>query len=373
MKEMKKKDPNRKSWLQTFDKKWQKILAVILLGVCICSLTIAVLLGIDLLYPQKETAAQASAGSSAVTTSTAQAEIPTTLPLSSDAGRDYLNSTLFLGDSNTVRFMNYKDTDGMTYTGTDNTIAVVGMGIQAIDTLSCEQLSTGTYTMTQAVPILQPERILITFGTNNLDGTSSPSSFITEYQKQLQELQDAYPSVDLIVNSIPPIAEINSYPKLKVKQIVQYNTAIQQMCEDNHWKYLNSYEVLCDANTGYAYTGYVVSDGIHLSETGLSVLFTYIRTHAYITNDDRPKPLQDIPTIIGPLTTLYQTNPLNNQQFSQDVLQPNQTEETAAPASSTSAAAPETTAAAIPETQAPAGTAGTAATSAPAEQKTTGS
>ena len=34
----------------------------------------------------------------------------TVLPLTDDAGEDYINSTLFLGDSNTVRFMMYGKT-----------------------------------------------------------------------------------------------------------------------------------------------------------------------------------------------------------------------------------------------------------------------
>ena len=46
-----------------------------------------------------------------------------------DAGEQYINDTLFIGDSNTVRMMNYG------ITSLDNTIAVVGMGIQSVKTL----------------------------------------------------------------------------------------------------------------------------------------------------------------------------------------------------------------------------------------------
>ena len=39
---------------------------------------------------------------------------------------------------------------------------------------------------------------------------------------------------------------------------------------------------------GYAKDGYTESDGIHLTSTAMDVLFNYIRTHSYITEDDRP-------------------------------------------------------------------------------------
>jgi len=338
---MLKQKKNKTPFIDRFEKKWQKVLVIIFLFVFIACLTMTVLLGFELLFFQANSKAVSTASSnpSSSTGSTA-ATVGTILPLTSDAGRTYVDDTLFLGDSNTVRFMSYLDEDGSTFTSAQNTIAVVGMGVQAIDTLNCEQLSNGIYTMVEAVPLLQPQRIIITFGTNNLDGTSTNASgFIDEYTKQLKEMEEAYPSVDIIVNSIPPVAAVNQYPKVKPAQIEQYNKAILMMCEENGWKYLNSYEVLCDSDTGYAKSGYTAGDGLHLSQTGLQALFTYIRTHAYITTDDRPQQVAEVPTIIGPLTTLYTVNPLTNKEFSQDVLKPTPEPEvssTAATATATS-------------------------------------
>lgn len=71
------------------------------------------------------------------------------------------------------------------------------------------------------------------------------------------------------------------------------------MCQDNGWKFLNSAEVLKDSSTGYAKSGYVLSsDGIHLTEQAMDALFTYIRTHSYITEDTRPA-LTAVPTHTG--------------------------------------------------------------------------
>ncbi|MDY3233574.1 MAG: hypothetical protein SOW94_03395, partial [Erysipelotrichaceae bacterium] len=131
---------------------------------------------------------------SAVPSSDASAEIiqegefdGTLLPETEDAGKDYVDSTLFLGDSNTARFLKVTDSEGNTFTKLNNTIGVVGMGIDAISTLPCMDFSTGRYTMPQSVKILQPERVIITFGTNNLSGTSTDASdFITRYTAQIE-------------------------------------------------------------------------------------------------------------------------------------------------------------------------------------------
>lgn len=244
----------------------------------------------------------------------------TILAQTNDAGQDYIDSTLFIGDSNTARFLAVTNPDtNESFTSLENTIGVVGMGIDAITTLPVLDFSTGRYTIPSSVEILQPERIIITFGTNNLSGSSTDATgFIKRYETQLQAIVDAYPSVDLIVNSIPPVSEYHSYINVTMTQIDAYNKAIAQMCKDHDWKYLNSAETLKDRKSGYAREGYMVADGLHLSEEGLKALFTYIRTHAWITEDDRPRPLAEIPQIIGVPSGLIQTNPLTNEEFTED-------------------------------------------------------
>ena len=240
----------------------------------------------------------------------------TVLEETEDAGSEYIDSTLFLGDSNTARFLKVSDTDGSAFTTKNNTIGVVGMGVGAIKSLACMEFSTGLFTMPEAVKILQPERVIITFGTNNLSGSSTDASaFIESYVKQVDAIVEAYPSVDIIVNSIPSVSKTRSYTNVTMTQIDAYNKALAKMCEDNGWKYLNSAEALRDSSSGYSKEGYMESDGLHLSQKGLHALFEYIRTHAYITEDDRPKPLASIPTVIGVPDGLIQTNPLSNATF----------------------------------------------------------
>lgn len=147
--------------------------------------------------------------------------------------------------------------------------------------------------------LMQPRRVILTFGTNDLSSSYSASSFASDYAKGIKAVQDAYPSVDIIVNAIPPLGQQHSNQNLTQTQVDEYNKALVQMCQDNGWKFLNSAEVLKDSSTGYAKSGYVLSsDGIHLTEQAMDALFTYIRTHSYITEETRPA-LTAVPTHTG--------------------------------------------------------------------------
>lgn len=210
----------------------------------------------------------------------------TILEESEDAGQEYIDETLFLGDSNTARMYRMFD-----YCSYDNAIGSVGMSARSLATYECVKFQglSGYKTMPEAVAIMQPQRVIITFGTNDLSPSNSTENFIESYEKGIKAVQEAYPSVDIIINSIPPLGKQHSNQSLTQTQVDEYNKAIVQMCQDNGWKFLNSAEVLKDSSTGYAKSGYVESnDGIHLTRSAMDALFEYIRTHSYITEDDRP-------------------------------------------------------------------------------------
>lgn len=215
-----------------------------------------------------------------------QAYTSTILEQAADAGDSYVDETLFLGDSNTARMYRMFD-----YCSYDNAIGSVGMTAKSLATFACVQVSTssGYITMPQAVAKLQPRRVILTFGTNDLNPGYKAADFVKNYQTGIEAIVTAYPSVDIIVNAIPPIGQQHSNQSLTQTQVDEYNKALVEMCKENDWKFLNSAEVLKDASTGYAKSGYVESsDGIHLTKAAMEELFEYVRTHSYITEDDRP-------------------------------------------------------------------------------------
>ena len=224
-----------------------------------------------------------------------------------DAGEEYIDETLFLGDSNTVRMMNYG------ITSLKNTLAVVGMGIQSVKTLKCIQFEgySSPITMVEAVKLLKPRRIIITFGTNNANGMSV-DDFIKKYEEALDAVKQAEPSADILINSIPPIAQKNSYPSLSQNSIDKFNNALIKMAAERGYKYIDSASVMKDAATGYAKEGYTVNDGIHISESGFAAMFTYIRTHSHVVKDTTPRPETPLPKQVKATYVVDSNGKMNN-------------------------------------------------------------
>lgn len=244
-----------------------------------------------------------------------QAYNTTILETSDDAGESYIDETLFLGDSNTARMYRMFD-----YCSYDNAIGSVGMTAKSLATFACVQLSSSSsyVTMPQAVALLQPKRIILTFGTNDLNPSYKTADFIKNYQTGIEAIVTAYPSVDIIVNSIPPIGQQHSNQSLTQTQVDEFNKALVEMCKEKGWKFLNSAEALKDSTTGYAKAGYVeTSDGIHLTRTAMDALFTYVRTHSYITEDDRPA-LTTAPRHTGEKDAVVYTVPVVTSTAAED-------------------------------------------------------
>lgn len=241
------------------------------------------------------------------------AAVGTVLPAGADAGRSYLDETLFIGDSNTARYLLYADDTGTAFTSLSNNIGVVSMGAGAITTLKCEKFkgSSTMYTVPESVAMLKPKRIIICYGTNNLSGASTDATrFIATYLQGLQAIRQAWSYCDIIVSAIPPLDKQRENTNLTMTQVDAYNTALVQMCEENGFKFLNSAEVLRDDATGWAKTDYTLSDGVHLSKKAVEAYFTYVRTHAYQTEDRRPQPLGSIPQPDGVPANLITKDPI---------------------------------------------------------------
>ena len=241
------------------------------------------------------------------------AAVGTVLPAGADAGRSYLDETLFIGDSNTARYLLYADDTGTAFTSLSNNIGVVSMGAGAITTLKCEKFkgSSTMYTVPESVAMLKPKRIIICYGTNNLSGASTDATrFIATYLQGLQAIRQAWSYCDIIVSAIPPLDKQRENTNLTMTQVDAYNAALVQMCEENGFKFLNSAEVLRDNATGWAKTDYTLSDGVHLSKKAVEAYFTYVRTHAYQTEDRRPQPLGSIPQPDGVPANLITKDPI---------------------------------------------------------------
>ena len=204
-----------------------------------------------------------------------------------DAGSEYQDSTLFLGDSNTVRLYN----NGLI--SLQQFCAREGIGTQVAlnEGIVTFKGDNNHYTIAQAVAKMKPRRVEV-------------QDFISNYTALVQAIQAAYPYTDIIVNTVPPIPENHSsYPHMDQAKIDDFNMALLNMCEQLGLKFLNTAETLKGEN-GYGNPDYYTDGDIHLKSAGLKAALTYLRTHAYQTEDRRPD-TNNIPT----RTLEYVSNP----------------------------------------------------------------
>ena len=215
-----------------------------------------------------------------------------------DAGTDYLNDTLFLGDSNTVRLYN----NGLI--SLQQFCAKEGIGTQVAlnEGIVTFKKDSNHYTIPQAVAMMKPRRVVMTFGTNDT-GMEVPD-FIAHYTALIQAIQQSYPYTDIIVNTVPPVpADHSNYPHMDQAKIDDFNMALLEMCDQLGVRFLNSAEAL-KGSDGYGIADYYTSGDIHLKSAGLKAVLNYLRTHALQTEDRRPD-TNNIPT----RTMEYVSNP----------------------------------------------------------------
>ena len=215
-----------------------------------------------------------------------------------DAGTDYLNDTLFLGDSNTVRLYN----NGLI--SLQQFCAKEGIGTQVAlnEGIVTFKRDSNHYTIPQAVAMMKPRRVVMTFGTNDT-GMEVPD-FIAHYTALIQAIQQSYPYTDIIVNTVPPVpADHSNYPHMDQAKIDDFNMALLSLCEQLGVRFLNSAEAL-KGSDGYGIADYYTSGDIHLKSAGLKAVLNYLRTHALQTEDRRPD-TNNIPT----RTMEYVSNP----------------------------------------------------------------
>ena len=215
-----------------------------------------------------------------------------------DAGDAYQEQTLFIGDSNTVRLY----ANGLI--SLQQFCAKEGIGTSAAlnEGIVTFKKDSNHYTIPQAVAMMKPRRVVMTFGTN--DTGMEVSDFIAHYTALIQAIQQSYPYTDIIVNTVPPVpADHSNYPHMDQAKIDDFNMALLDLCEQLGVRFLNSAEAL-KGSDGYGIADYYTSGDIHLKSAGLKAVLNYLRTHALQTEDRRPD-TNNIPT----RTMEYVSNP----------------------------------------------------------------
>lgn len=217
------------------------------------------------------------------------------LAKTADAGMEYIDKMVFLGDSTTYHMLirdTYNDDKGSpladgkhnsnVWTGTSHTLTLQYVNL---DSTKIYYAATGEeLTVKEAVAKSKPEIFVITLGINGV--LYMPEAYFKDvYTTLVKNVQAASPNTKIILNSMFPVQKFYSDNGSNGKEgIPQWkvdigNGWIMDMADELGVYYLNSAECLKNAE-GYLPDGYSKGDGVHLSNKAYEILFDYIRTHA---------------------------------------------------------------------------------------------
>ncbi len=211
-----------------------------------------------------------------------------------DQGTD-IGDVVFLGDSTTYSFSRYGlISDENVWTGLGNTLSMWDVGKKRIQIskqssaeykkiLSEEEFSKqfkyeknySSYSIKlfDLCKIKQPKIIVITLGINGIKSMSD-DSFICEYSKLIETINEASPGTLPVLCTVLPVAERS---KLVTNEDVEHaNELIRKIAEKYSLEYIDTYGMLKSEERDIDKKILDCEDGIHYSGLGCKKILNYI-------------------------------------------------------------------------------------------------
>ncbi|MDR0951949.1 MAG: SGNH/GDSL hydrolase family protein [Oscillospiraceae bacterium] len=202
---------------------------------------------------------------------------PTVLGETPDAGQEYLDRFVFLGDSTTYGLQSYGILPAtQVWTPTSGTLTLSRWNI---DQIRFPDTDTDMF-VTEAIAIKKPEYLLVTLGINGV-AFLEESVFIENYKNLVVALQEASPDTKIILNSIYPVGvHYDTSTGINNEKITAANGWIERVAEDTGVRFLTSGEAL-KLPDGTLNEDYNNGDFLHLNPDGYNLILDYVRTHGY--------------------------------------------------------------------------------------------
>lgn len=199
-----------------------------------------------------------------------------------DAGQEYIDNIIFLGDSTTHGLRSYR----MLKDGRDT--KQVWTPVSGTLTLSQANVinilfpdTDSEITIAEAVELKKPPIIVITLGVNGVSFMGE-EYFKNEYIKLINNIQNISPDTIIILQSIFPVAKSYQHQSsINNDKIFAANEWIVTIAYETGVKYLDTYSALIGED-GFLSEDHQNGDGMHFNEKAFEIELNYIRTHAYV-------------------------------------------------------------------------------------------
>ena len=203
------------------------------------------------------------------------------LPETSDMGQSYIDSMIFVGDSNTAHLRSF----GVLADGkeTKQVWATKSQTISLDPQITSKKIvypDTGEeMTIAQAASLKKPQYLVISLGTNGL-AYLDEEQFKYCYNKLLAAIKEVSPSTKVIIQSIYPVT--SWYTGISNAQINEANEWLVELAKEAGVRYIDTASVLKDGNGALkeTYNSYH-EDGYHINADAYKAILQYIRTHGW--------------------------------------------------------------------------------------------
>ncbi len=201
------------------------------------------------------------------------APIDVVLPLTEDAGREYIDKIYFVGESTTAHF--FKG-------GVDRSHILVPSSATLTLGSDILQILVGDKQLTipEAVKDANAEILIITIGVNNASRFSE-KEYKTFYSKLINAIIEKSPSTKIIIQSSFPVTKAYSDQGKAITNadIDRNNQWAKELAEQYSLRYLDTQSILKNSD-GAMIEEYSNGDGVHMNEKAYNAIIQYIRTHA---------------------------------------------------------------------------------------------
>ncbi|GEM_PF-1220415 len=171
------------------------------------------------------------------------------------SNRRYFEDSLFMGDSLTEPLSLYE------YLPKSNVLAIKGRNTKT----AMEDV--------KQIANLNPSRIFLYYGMNDLNVTNDPDVFKTNYGDLIKAIKKLKPDAEIVILSIQYATNsaVAAQPTLSDKRVDEFNGKLKALAEENKYYFLDISSLANDSNL---YEG----DGIHFTTAYYSKLLNLIKS-----------------------------------------------------------------------------------------------
>ena len=198
-----------------------------------------------------------------------------------DAGREYLDKIIFLGECTTYG-IGYYYRHGYSELCPPTQVWTTSEGYMYLakhaTTKIYYSLTGEKLSIPECAERSRPEILIITLGLNGF-GACTEESYKGHYRDLVLSIWEASPGTEIILNTIYPVADSYEYQSLiNNEKICEFNGWIESLAEEMGCRFLNGFEAL--AVDGKLPENLQNGDGLHLAGEAYALVMQYIRTHA---------------------------------------------------------------------------------------------